>query len=254
MEGIISEIQQVAEGYDPISLADMDAVQLLNRMDTKFLMPATQLPQLLQDVSGSYRSMFVNDVCGTSYQTLYFDTADLLCYMDHHNGRSLRNKIRMREYVGSDLCFLEVKRKTGSGRTDKVRRRIKGITETMDSDQTAFVRESVIRGSQFKPVLWNSFKRYTLVHKELAERLTIDVNLRFERHGNELKMQNIVICELKQGRFNMGSDFYKAMRHRGIRPAGMSKYCMGMLLTDETLKRNSFKPTILKIERIQKAA
>lgn len=250
----IADIQQIADSYRPIGLQEMDAVQLLNRMDTKFLISIDGLAAVLNEVSGAYRCLQVNGMMGADYKTLYYDTPDLDCYFDHHNGRIFRNKVRKREYVGSDLCFLEVKRKTGSGRTDKVRTRISEIEESLKPEERSFVQESVLRGSSYEHVLWNSFRRYTLVHNVLAERLTIDVDLRFERNGQVRSMGEVAICELKQERVNMHTDFYRAMRTRGVRPAGMSKYCLGMILLNHKLKRNRFKPTLLKLDRIQNAA
>ena len=40
-------------------------------------------------------------------------------FLDHHNRRVNRNKIRFREYVGSNLTFLEVKTKNNKGKTIK---------------------------------------------------------------------------------------------------------------------------------------
>ena len=160
----------------------------------------------------------------------------------------------MREYVGSDLTFLEVKRKTGRGGTDKVRTRIDQIQEKMDQEQQEFVWESFSKKQELHATLWNSFTRYTLVNKTSPERLTIDVDLQFKRGGQEFAVNDIVICELKQERVAPNSTFYTAMRKRGIRPAGMSKYCMGLIKSDPTLKKNGFKPTLLQIERLQNTA
>ncbi len=44
------------------------------------------------------------------------------------------------------------------------------------------------------------------------------------------------------------------MRALGNRPAGMSKYCIGMLLLHDRVKRNAFKPILLQLERIRNAA
>ena len=55
------------------------------------------------------------------YKSLYYDTEDWKFYLDHHNGRVNRNKIRFREYVGSKLTFLEIKLKNNKGKTIKKR-------------------------------------------------------------------------------------------------------------------------------------
>jgi hypothetical protein len=44
------------------------------------------------------------------------------------------------------------------------------------------------------------------------------------------------------------------MRQLGVRPAGMSKYCIGLLLLRPDVKRNAFKPILLQLERIRNAA
>jgi len=232
----------------------MDSVRLLQRMDTKFLLPATTLPSLFKELHSEYRCLHVNDRSGADYRTLYFDTPEFVSYYDHHNGRTFRNKVRMREYVGSDLAFLEIKRKTGRGGTDKVRMRIEQIRQELDQRQQAFVYEALGEKIDLQATLWNSFTRYTLVHKQRPERLTIDVNLQFERDGRQFDVPDLVICELKQERVAPNSTFYAAMRKRLVRPAGMSKYCLGLIKSDPGLKKNKFKPTLLQIERIQNAA
>jgi hypothetical protein len=44
------------------------------------------------------------------------------------------------------------------------------------------------------------------------------------------------------------------MRQLGIRPCGMSKYCIGMLLLHADLKHNMFKEVLRKLDRIRAAA
>ncbi|MCI1753557.1 MAG: VTC domain-containing protein [Flavobacteriales bacterium] len=111
----------VLQRFAPIKLAEMDAVQLLVRMDTKYVFGAHRLTELLEELLPEYRLLEVNGVRGIDYQTRYFDTLALKHYFDHHNGRPLRSKVRVRRYGGSGLCVLEVKRKTGRGGTDKRR-------------------------------------------------------------------------------------------------------------------------------------
>ncbi len=63
-----------------------------------------------------------------------------------------------------------------------------------------------------------------------------------------------MVAELKQGRADRGSHFARAMRSRGIRPAGMSKYCIGLLQLLPTLKYNRFKEVLRHLDRIRQAA
>ena len=45
------------------------------------------------------------------YSTLYFDTNDKILYKHHHNKKGNRHKIRMRKYIDSNICFLEIKKR-----------------------------------------------------------------------------------------------------------------------------------------------
>ena len=63
-----------------------------------------------------------------------------------------------------------------------------------------------------------------------------------------------VVAELKQERADRSSPFVRLMRARGIRPAGMSKYCIGMLLLQRPVKHNAFKEVLLHLQRLRQAA
>lgn len=240
--------------FDPISLAEMDGVKLQDRVDTKYVVSLTELDDVLQDMLPHYRLLEVDGVRGTSYRSLYFDTPGLRHYQDHHNKRTFRVKVRYREYIGADLAFLEVKRKTGRGGTDKARLRVPSIPPSMPPEHAAFVAKAAGRQEDLVPTLWNHFTRFTFVHRERAERLTIDLDLRYTAPSGERALEGIAVAELKQGRADRMSDFVRIMRGRNIRPSGMSKYCIGMLLLGQPVKHNAFKETMLRLERIRQAA
>lgn len=250
----MSALQEVITRFEPISLAEMDRVELLDRMDTKYIFGSAQLPEVLETLRSEYRILEVDGKRGTDYRSLYFDTADLKHYHEHHNGHSFRSKVRFREYVGSGLCYLEVKRKTGRGGTDKKRIRVERIPEVMTPEQQAFAAMASNCPDPLLPQLWNHFTRLTLVHRIRNERLTIDHALRFTQAGTERALEGICVAELKEARADRSSRFARLMRSLRIRPAGMSKYCIGMLLLHDRVKRNAFKPILLQLERIRNAA
>jgi hypothetical protein len=137
-----SATTDVLDTFAPISLADMDGVKLQDRVDTKYVFGEAELPEVLAAMLPHYRVLEVNGMRGTKYSSLYYDTADLQHYKDHHNGRTFRSKVRFREYLGADLVFLEVKRKTGRGRTDKKRILVPAIPLTLDPSQQEFVSKA----------------------------------------------------------------------------------------------------------------
>lgn len=246
--------QEILATYDPITLAEMDGVQLLDRTDTKFVFSEGDLPGVLERIAPDYRCLEVNGVRGTSYRSLYFDSADDRSYFDHHNGRTFRSKVRFREYVGSGLCFLEVKRKTGRGRTDKARQKVAMIPTELDATQAAYAEEKSGMTGPFEAKLWNHFTRFTLVGRARPERLTIDHSLRFTDANGDRSLAGICIAELKQEHVDRRSPFAEAMRALGNRPSGMSKYCIGTVLLRPDLKHNTFNEVLRKLDRLSDAA
>lgn len=232
--------------FAPISLEEMEEVALQSRMDTKYLLPAAQLPQLLARLCPAYRLLETGGVRGTEYRTQYFDTAGLRCYFDHHNGRPLRFKVRMREYAGSGACFLEVKQRTGRGGTVKRRMAVPAMSTCLSPHQAAFVAGITHCAEPLAPVLRNEFLRYTLVHRTRAERLTLDLHLRFrDSDGRQAALPGLCVAELKEGHAGHGSPFSALMRSLPSPPSGFSKYCTGLALLRPALKHNLFKPVLL---------
>lgn len=247
-------IEELLARFDPIGLAEMDGVKLQSRTDTKFAFREADLPKYLEALMPEYRLLEVDGARGVSYRSLYFDTPELKNFLDHHNGRVFRSKTRFREYIGSGLCFLEVKRKTGRGGTDKVRRTEPSIPETLNADQVAFIATASGSAEPMRPVLWNHFTRLTLVHRTRPERLTIDRGLRFTSPTGSAALDGICVAELKESRADRNSPFAALMKASGNRPSGMSKYCVGMLLLGLAPKRNAFKPVLLRLEHLRRAA
>ena len=98
--------------------------------------------------------------------------------------------------------------------------------------------------------LWNGFRRITLVNNNEKERLTLDLGLNFDWEGKKETFDHVVIAELKQENANRESLFYSLMKKNGIRPNGMSKYCVGAISLFPDLKYNNFKEKILLIDKL----
>jgi hypothetical protein len=79
----------------------------------------------------------------------------------------------------------------------------------------------------------------------------MDIGLRFADPGKGIELGDIVVAELKQERADRSSPFVRMMRARGIREAGMSKYCVGMLMLGRRVKHNAFKEVLLRLQRLR---
>ena len=244
-------LEPIIQSFSPISLEEMDRVKLLNRTDTKFVMHIDQLPGLLRRANQFYKSIDIEHNRIFTYRSLYYDTDDLSMYHDHHRGKLNRFKIRYREYVETNKSFLEIKFKSNKSRTIKSRIERDEIPDNFSTKALDFLNKNTpYQAEELKPIIWNNFKRLTLVHKTAQERLTIDFNLRFSNDKNCAELPQLAIIELKQDKFSVSSDFYKLLREEGIQPSGMSKYCTGMILLTPDLKHNRFKSNMLNLERI----
>jgi len=88
-----------------------------------------------------------------------------------------------------------------------------------------------------------------LVNNEFTERVTIDLCLGFENQENKITLENLVIIEIKQSRSKGTSLINDVLKANKIEDQGFSKYCIGRSLLDETLKRNNFKPLLIKLKK-----
>ncbi len=254
------ELRNILGSYAPISLAEMERVKLMNRIDTKYILPRSILPSILQDAQDAYFVQEIDDNYIASYDTLYYDTPDLEMYMLHHDRHLVRQKIRVRRYVESDLTFLEIKRKTNKGRTKKKRVRVDGFA--LHHDMQGYGKTEMPVGAfidqysnyhlvHLSPHLRTLFQRITLVNKTQKERLTIDINLRWENQitGNKAEYPDLVILELKSDG-HIRTKMAEILLAHHIHPFKISKYCVGTVLTTPHIKHNRFKTKIRRIEKM----
>ena len=228
--------------YGTITLEEMKAVRLMNRIDTKYVTTASILDKLLEAAGAEYRVQVIDGCRNMPYYTLYYDTEHYAMYMAHLHGKKRRQKIRMRRYA-SGTTFLEVKRKNNKGRTDK--RRIECNSLEADGADTFIAENSMFQTSALRRRIENNFNRITLVNKAMTERVTIDTNLRFHNFETDecCDLPDVVVIELKRDG-NSESQLLRYLRDLRVTQGSFSKYCMGMALTDPSLKSNRFKPRL----------
>ncbi|WP_397444458.1 polyphosphate polymerase domain-containing protein [Polaribacter sp. R77954] len=236
--------------FKPISLDEMNSVALMKRTDTKYVINISTLPKVLSKLLDSYRVLEIDSRRIMNYSSLYLDTNNFKFYLDHHNGRVNRTKIRQRKYVDSDLTFLEIKKKNGKGETNKFRIKIDDFETELSQTSKEFISEITEADYNLQTSLWNSFNRITLVNLKENERVTIDLNLTYSLGDQVKKYNNIVVVELKQSRFDRKSLVVEALKNFGHNPYSISKYCIGVANLYKNLKHNTFKSKLLKINKI----
>lgn len=98
--------------FSGISLCEGAAVPLMNRVDTKYLIPRHQLNEIIGGLKPHYNILELQHKRIFRYDTLYFDTPARLFYHQHLRGKLSRYKIRTRRYVDTDTNFLRSNTKT----------------------------------------------------------------------------------------------------------------------------------------------
>ena len=236
--------------FSPISLKEMDNVSLLKRVDTKFLTTEKKLVEILTLISSEYNVLDIENKRLMKYSTLYFDSNDKILYKHHHNKKGNRHKIRMRKYVDSNICFLEVKKKNNVGVTNKFRCSIDDFETKLSPSSIKFIKINTNYSHVLNPVLSNTFSRFTLVNKNVPERVTIDTRIVFKSNNVSKILDKIVVIEVKQEKGKENTAIYKALKTCKISNVSFRKYCIGISNLIPSIKSNQFKEINLKLNKL----
>ncbi len=240
------ECVQWLSGFPSHSLEEQAQVDLADRTDSKYLLPLPALPHFLKALGSVYTVLEAAGVRVSTYENTYFDTPEWSMYLDHHNGKLNRYKCRLRRYVETDMSYLEIKQKNNRGRTIKNRM-------PWQADEEHY--PAWASGSQpVEPSLYVNYRRLCFWNRKNNERLTVDFDLNYRRPGEEkaVRLDDVFIAELKREGNVFGSPFVRSAKAHGYTLQPISKYCLGVCLTDNgDLKTNRFKPMLRRLEKVQ---
>jgi hypothetical protein len=234
--------------FQSISLAEVNSkAQLLKRRDNKYLVPVNSLLEVLKNAVNLFDVLTIHGEKIFAYSTIYYDDSDYQCYFDHHNGRRKRVKVRQRLYEQSDIKYLEIKLKSARKSTTKYRMPTQiNSRNYLTRDDMEFIKDNYFRhycrkfDISLKTSLAMRYFRFTLVGKHCSERVTIDSNLCFVGNTSLATIDSDqLIVEVKSK--NGAGSFDKLLKQNGVRPKKrLSKYCIGMCLTDKPARVNKF--------------
>ncbi|GHB68299.1 VTC domain-containing protein [Psychrosphaera saromensis] len=241
--------------FDSYQLTDLSNANLMNRVDSKFILPMSFLPELLGELKSMYR---VLDIAGKrcfSYYNQYLDTPAMDLYQAHHNGKLNRYKVRRRCYVDTATEYLEVKLKNNQKRTVKTRIKL-STDKNNDADCLEFLAQEMHgKYADLHVIQQGGYKRMAFANEEKAERLTLDFDLWYNSKDsdNQVKLPGFFIAELKQSKISKSSPFYQLMSKHHIFPTSFSKYCIGCaLLYPNQIKVNQFKSVLSRIKQLHR--
>lgn len=249
----MENLGKLLNDFDPITLKEMDCVELLDRTDTKFIFNSGRLEELLSHAGQYYKILQIGNERDFSYHTTYLDTDNYTFFSQHMSGRPLRYKVRYRIYESTGVSYLEVKCKTNKKRTVKWRIKNEFNEANLDGKALDFLSCHIKEVAyDINPVLTNRFRRLTLVGIQTKERITIDHNISFSCNGeNPIELPYLSIAELKREGFTNNSPFLSILRNMQIRKSSFSKYCVGNVLLKPMPKTNILKSSLLQLKKIE---
>jgi hypothetical protein len=234
-------------GIDLVSLES--AAGLLTRIDRKYVVPVPAFERLVASLDDGWRALEIDERRVFGYASTYFDTDDLYTFRAHLQGRRRRYKVRIRRYLDSGSCMLEVKHKGLRGVTVKERtphpdRRQADLGEAGE----AFVAEVLGGRAPLPPgplraVVATGNRRATLVSVATKARLTVDTDLvcGWSEHSVRLS-PGFVLLESKAEGAHSAVD--RRLRALGHRPVSISKYCIGVTSLGSDIPSNPWRRTL----------
>jgi hypothetical protein len=250
---MINQVLEILKSFQPISLKEIECVKLMTRTDEKYLCPVHQLNNLLNKAQADFQVLENLGKRLLGYESLYLDTSDHRMYLDHHNGKLNRYKIRIRDYKTTGESFLEIKKKDSHRNTAKTR-----IPLLTDRNYHTIEMHNFIAANtpydptSLEPQLTSSFSRITLVNNELLERVTLDIFPSWRNGQKTISAPNVVIIEVKSAKNSSTQGFGNLLREERILPKRLSKYCIGTALLYPEIKQNRFKAKLLYLKKLNK--
>lgn len=240
------------DGYSGVSLDYLESLNLLNRFDTKYIVPSAFLPEIINKLQSDYNLLEIGGNRIFHYTSRYFDTKDYYFYNQHHNGWHSRSKVRFRHYQETDVYHFEIKNKNNCTGTTKEIINTDCIGKLISGAEGDFLMEKLsIDPKTLFPKLTVSYQRINLIGKDLPEKITIDMNVNFINTYSSFSLKDIALIEVKQKRVDHSCPMMKQLKSLSLHPAkGFSKYCIGLALTDSSVKYNRFKHKVMIIKKL----
>ena len=250
--GIVDQEIELLESFEKISLDELLNGFLLNRREIKFFFHESILPDLYALLREDYLVLDIDGKRTQRYETMYLDTKELKHYMNHHNERKNRYKVRFRDYIQSQISFFEIKHKRNNGQTEKIRISIPFKDRSISREVQEFLSSNYpYKLNELVPSICSSYERTTLVSKARDARLTIDKNLSFSIDENHEEMGSFVILEMKYGSDFDWHKWRRAFKDIGLFSKRVSKYCLAICYLFPEVKQNNFKNKLRRIKAIR---
>lgn len=232
---------------EPIGLDELVAkAALQTRVDRKYVLGRLEAAEVLASLDPGTRILEIDGARQSAYESVYFDTPDLLSYRMAAHARRRRFKLRTRSYVDTAEAYLEVK--TRGARSTTVKDRLAydiADRDTLTPDARRYADAALeglgLHGEELdlRPTLVTRYHRATLFLPASGSRATIDTGLSWEGDdGRMLETPDLAIIETKSG--TRTSEVDRLLWVHGHRPATISKFGTGLAALRSDLPSNKW--------------
>ncbi len=240
----------VSAALAPISLAELIAsAALLTRVDRKYALDRRDAEAVLADLDPTTRVLEIDGQRAAAYESVYFDTPELLSYRMAAHARRRRFKLRTRSYLDSDEAWLELKTRGARSTTVKDRMPYDILQrDVLTAEARSYADEALddlgVDAPVLRPTLITRYDRTTLAVPDRSvpsskSRATVDTDLTWEdQYGTELRRPDLVIIETKSGART--SEVDRLLWRHGHRPTTISKFGTGLAAMRADLPSNKW--------------
>lgn len=244
------------EAFAPMTRKQKGKSALRDRIETTYLMPIEALPAFLDAIRADYRVRTKKGRRIQHHRRMDFDSSDFALFRRQHAGAAVRDKLRARADDASGENVLKVKHRDNKGRWRRTRK-LRFVTDAhmraVDPKSGKLLRHRYPHGEDLVyGRLLTSFDRVTLVHRHLAERITIDLDLCFEGAGRVEALPDIAVITIARAPHEAESSAVAQLRRRRMRPQRFSKYGIGISLVYPHIQHNRYKPTLRQLDKLSR--
>lgn len=235
---------EAVASLEPVGLQELNGrAALQSRRDRKYIVPAETAELLLAGCGDGLRVLTIEGTRTFRYESVYFDTPELVTYLSAARSRPARFKVRTRTYLDSGNCFLELKHRDRTGVTVKSRLPYPSAERyqlnRMALDFLEGFPATAPVSARLVPTLTTRYRRTTLLETASASRITIDTCLECRAPGGRsLEIPGLVLIETKTSDAPCAFDRLLWSNHH--RPKRVSKYCTGMAALHPELPANKW--------------
>lgn len=252
------QLIKILQDFPTISLEQLNATaRFMERIDAKYLIPVTDLDQILKKLQNKYYILSIKGKHIFQYDNVYMDTPDHVFYHQHENKAPSRIKIRSRWYKDSNEAFFEFKQKDGKLiRKRRIPISIDQHGHMTDETHTFYAGlctslDMIHSKQSLQATIGTQYNRITLCSKNNDERITIDFNITLVNAHNPSQEKHLTARAILESK----STSEQCMSHQIMNELGhekaqwCSKYCLWVYYFKKGKSRKTSRQTIKKIEK-----